>query len=270
MKKILVTGANKGIGLAIVEALLQRDDTFVYLGSRNLQRGAAARMDLVTDHPDWADRVWVVQLDVTHPASVSAAAASLDGLYGVVNNAGMAAYEMDRVLAVNVHGLRNVSEAFLPKLAEGGRIVQISSASGPNFVAELSAEDQAAFTDPAITREAFDALLATWAEKTQNAYGLSKALVNAYTLLLARENPDTPINACTPGFIETDLTRPFAHAQGKTPEDMGMKAPSAGTRSTLTLLFEELDGNGRYYGSDGLRSPMHRYRSPGSPAYTGD
>jgi hypothetical protein len=51
---------------------------------------------------------------------------------------------------------------------------------------------------------------------------------------------------------------------------MGMKPPSAGTRSPMFLLFGELDGNGRYYGSDALRSPLDRYRDPGTPAYTGD
>ena len=36
------------------------------------------------------------------------------------------------------------------------------------------------------------------------------------------------------------------------------------------LLFEQLEGNGRYYGSDGRRSPLDRYRAPGTPAYAGD
>jgi carbonyl reductase 1 len=35
------------------------------------------------------------------------------------------------------------------------------------------------------------------------------------------------------------------------------------------LLFGELEGNGRYYGSDGLRSPLDRYRAPGSEAFDG-
>lgn len=96
--------------------------------------------------------------------------------------------------------------------------------------------------------------------------GLSKACANAYTALLAREHPELSINACTPGFIETDLTRSLtAH---KSAAELGMKTPSEGARSTLHLLFAELEGSGRYYGSDCKRSPLDRYRAPGSLEYT--
>ncbi len=58
MRRILVTGANKGIGLAIVTALLDDyDDTFVLLGSRNLERGRSAASGLVDTHPTWSERL---------------------------------------------------------------------------------------------------------------------------------------------------------------------------------------------------------------------
>ena len=101
-------------------------------------------------------------------------------------------------------------------------------------------------------------------------YGLSKACTNTYTLLLAREHPRLRINACTPGFIETDMTRRMAESQGKSPAELGMKPPSAGAKAPMFLLFGEPEGNGRYYGSDAQRSPLDRYRAPGSPPYTGD
>ena len=101
------------------------------------------------------------------------------------------------------------------------------------------------------------------------AYGLSKALLNAYTLALAREYPRLVVNACSPGYIETDLTRPWAEASGKTPESMGMKPPEAGALAPVKLMLGEAVGSGRYYGSDGLRSPMDKYRSPGDPEYEG-
>ena len=101
-------------------------------------------------------------------------------------------------------------------------------------------------------------------------YGLSKALANLYTLLLAREHPNLSVNACTPGFIETDLTRHYAASQGKSAAELGMKPPAAGTKAPMHLLFDELDGTGRYYGSDAARSPLDRYRSPGTAPYTGD
>jgi NAD(P)-dependent dehydrogenase (short-subunit alcohol dehydrogenase family) len=103
-----------------------------------------------------------------------------------------------------------------------------------------------------------------------NPYGLSKACANSYTMLLAREHPGLRINACTPGFIETDMTRKYALSQGKAPAELGMKPPSAGARAAMFLLFGEPEGNGRYYGSDGQRSPLDRYRAPGDPPFTGD
>ena len=103
-----------------------------------------------------------------------------------------------------------------------------------------------------------------------NPYGMSKACANLYTLTLARAHPEMRINACTPGFIDTDLARPYAVSQNKTPAELGMKPPSEGTRSAMHLLFAALEGNGRYYGSDAKRSPLDRYRSPGDPEYAGD
>lgn len=102
-----------------------------------------------------------------------------------------------------------------------------------------------------------------------SAYGLSKALLNAYTLVLARELDSPKVNACTPGFIETDMTRPFANQRGVTPEEMGMKSPEAGTRSSIHLLFGDIPTSGWYFGSDAERSPLDRYRSPGDPPYDG-
>ena len=78
MRRILVTGANKGIGLAITTAILERDtDTSVLLGSRNLERGRAARALILEDHPQWALRLEVLELDVSSNASVEQAAGIL-------------------------------------------------------------------------------------------------------------------------------------------------------------------------------------------------
>ena len=49
---------------------------------------------------------------------------------------------------------------------------------------------------------------------------------------------------------------------------MGAKTPDEGTVSPCRLLFDDnLEGNGRYYGSDALRSPLDQARSPGDPEY---
>jgi len=289
MRRILVTGGNKGIGLAIVSAILaEHDDTFVFLGARDLGRGRSARERLVGAQPTWTDRVEVLELDVSRDASVNEAFRSIrerDGgpLYAVVNNAGVgaAAKDLASVFAVNTFGVRRVCEAALPLLdPERGRIVNITSAAGPSFVANCSPERQRFLTDPniewsSLARFMDECLALTGKEAFAaaglgdgDAYGLSKACANAYTLCLARQNPKLRVNACTPGFIETDMTRGYAESQGKTPAELGMKTPSEGARSAMFLLFGEPEGNGRYYGSDGLRSPLDRYRSPGTPAYS--
>ncbi len=288
MRRILVTGANKGIGQAIAKAILEEhDDTFVYLGSRDAERGRAAAASLPRG------RVEVVALDVAADASVAAAAKEVaksaggEKLYAVVNNAGIgtgAGAGLAGTLEVNTLGVHRVCEAFLPLLdPERGRIVNITSASGPNFVATCSAEMKRFFLDPQATwprlRALVDECLAMDGDKAAFAarglgdgspYGLSKALTNTYTMVLAREHPKLRVNACTPGFIETDLTRHYVESQGKPAAELGMKPPSAGARAAMHLLFAELEGNGRYYGSDAQRSPLDRYRSPGSPPYTGD
>ena len=65
MRKILVTGANKGIGFALVRRLLSEyTDTFVYLGSRDISRGEAAIKSLIGESDSWAARLQFIHLEV--------------------------------------------------------------------------------------------------------------------------------------------------------------------------------------------------------------
>lgn len=294
---VLVTGGNKGIGYAICERLLaEHADTHVFLGARDAARGQAAADKLGASA---AGRVAFVQIDVGSDASVSAAAEALkaklggEKLYGIVHNAGLfTGSKLSEVLSVNVRGPMRVTRAFEPLLrAEGGRVVVVSSASGPNFVAASKVpETVARLTDAKLSlaqasamADECEALAAAGADGSaflakgygsgmmgeMEGYGLSKALVNAYTLALAHERPALLVSACTPGFIETDLTRGFAIAQGQTPQEMGMKSPHEGASAPLHCLIAELPGSGLYWGSDCKRSPLHKYRGPGEPEYTG-
>ena len=286
---ILITGANKGIGLALVAAVLEaRDDAVVLLGSRSLSRGESAREGLIASEPAWAERVVVVQLDVGDDDSVRAAARAVaercapGALYGIVNNAGVGFGELTarEVLNVNARGPRRVCEAFASLLAADGRVVNVSSAAGPSFIAGCSPARKKALTDPEVTWDAVESQMAEFlavheaggdldaAGFADSVYGLSKACLNAYTMELARAWPKRTVNACTPGFIETDMTRGFATSRGVTPADVGMKPPKEGTRAPMHLLFGEPGGSGWYFGSDAVRSPIDRYRSPGDPPYT--
>lgn len=79
------------------------------------------------------------------------------------------------------------------------------------------------------------------------------------------------VNACSPGFIVTDLTNHMMLAYGKSPAEAGALPPAQGTVAIDFLLFDEsVCGGGLYYGSDAKRSPLHAYRSPGTAPYTGD
>ena len=65
MKRVLITGANKGIGLATVKKLLESfSDTYVLLGSRDFKKGKQALETLLKSSPKFKERVNLIQLDV--------------------------------------------------------------------------------------------------------------------------------------------------------------------------------------------------------------
>ncbi len=281
MRRTLVTGANKGIGFAIAERILEEhDDTFVFLGSRDRSRGEVAAEKI--GRPD---RLEVIEIDVASNASVEAAAKAVrdtcagESLYGIVNNAGigLGSADLKSVFDVNTRGIYRVCTALIPDLADGGRIVNITSASGPMYVAECGAEYQRFFTREDISWAEIERLMkdaesiagdaAAFESRglgTGAPYGLSKACANSCTMHFARECPQFVINAVTPGFIATDLTRVYEKERGATVEEMGGKTPREGATAPLFLLFGDPEGSGHYYGSDSKRSPLDRYRAPGT------
>ena len=292
MRWVLVTGANKGIGLAIVEKLLQDfNDVSVFLGSRSVERGKAAIASLPSA---CQDRVQLVEIDVASNDSIVEAAKTVKSilgdseLYGVVNNAGIWHAPLAEVLKVNVWAIKHMMDSFVPLIrSHNGRIVNVTSASGPMFVAGCSSERQMQLIDADISWEAIESLLnqcSSLKEDDEEAfkqlgfpsdkYGLSKALANALTLWAAKKYPNLSVNSCTPGFIETDLTRPFAAQRNTSIKAMGAKPPSEGAFAPVTLLMrdessDDVGKTGRYYGSDAKRSPLHKYRGPGEPEFDG-
>ena len=295
MKRILITGANKGIGLATAKKLLESyNETYVLLGTRDLNKGSQAMKSLSNVNPEFKDRIHLLQIDVEQDDSVNLAAEEVGEtfgktqgtLYGIVNNAGIgnSVDNLEKILQVNTHGPKRICDAFIPLLnSSQGRIVNVTSASGPTFVSGSSDETKKLLTNPAITwteiqdymDKCVDAstnndIISDNVSSIDSAYGLSKACTNAYTIFLARQHPNIKVNACTPGFIETDMTRHMAVSGGKTPAEMGMLSPEEGTSASLFLLMGNPEASGYYYGSDCLRSPLDRYRSPGDPPYNGD
>ncbi len=248
---------------------------------------------LLEQDSSWSSRLATLPIDVSSEASVAAARDALAQrfaeesapLYALVNNAGigLGSNDVAAVLQVNTHGVKRVCDAFLPLLQHPGRVVTVSSASAPNFVSQCAGPRQQFFIDATQEWGAIATLIDQVVEhqhdpgKLQalglgelNAYGFSKACASLYTLGLARQYPQLLINACTPGYIETDLTRPQAERRGLSPAELGMKPTEQGTVAILHLLFSDAIDTGHYYGSDARRSPLDRYRAPGTPEYSGD
>ena len=121
-KTVLITGANRGIGQALVDEALRRGARRVYAGSRH-----------PITHPD--ERVTPVVLDVTDTDQIRSVADQVQSLDVLVNNAGIALYDnlsdrsiLEQHLAVNLFGPYEVIQAFLPQLTESrGAIVNNTS-----------------------------------------------------------------------------------------------------------------------------------------------
>jgi NAD(P)-dependent dehydrogenase (short-subunit alcohol dehydrogenase family) len=119
---VLVTGANRGIGRALVEEALRRGAKRVYAGTRQ-----------PLAHSD--GRVTPLTLDVTNAAQIQGAVERVESLDILINNAGLALYDdlsdraaIEQSLAVNLFGTNAVTQAFLPLLtASRGAIVNVLS-----------------------------------------------------------------------------------------------------------------------------------------------
>jgi NAD(P)-dependent dehydrogenase (short-subunit alcohol dehydrogenase family) len=121
-RAVLVTGANRGIGRALVEEALRRGAKRVYAGTRQ-----------PLTHSD--ERVTPLTLDVTNAAQIQAAVENVESLDILINNAGVDLYgdisdraALERHLAVNLFGTHGVTQAFVPLLTRSrGAIVNVLS-----------------------------------------------------------------------------------------------------------------------------------------------
>jgi NAD(P)-dependent dehydrogenase (short-subunit alcohol dehydrogenase family) len=175
-KVILVTGANRGIGQALVEEALRRGAKRVYAGTRG-----------AFQHPD--KRVTPLTMDVTSSSQIQQAVNEVSTLDVLINNAGIAIYDdlgnpdvVQQHLAVNLFGPLNVTRAFLPllKRSQGAVVNNLSMVA----LASL----------PVIS-----------------AYSISKAaafnMTQAMRALLARQG--ITVHGVVLGPIDTDMNRGF-------------------------------------------------------------
>jgi NAD(P)-dependent dehydrogenase (short-subunit alcohol dehydrogenase family) len=173
-KTILVTGAGRGIGKALVDEALSRGAKRIYAGTRQ-----------PLTHAD--ERVTPLTLDVTDAGQIAAASETVGALDVLINNAGVYGYEdladragLERQLEVNLFGPYGVIQALLPRLAESkGAIVNVLS------------------------------LAAVAAVPISPAYSISKAaafsLTQSLRATLAGQGVD--VYAVLPGPVDTDMVR---------------------------------------------------------------
>ncbi|XP_053420181.1 carbonyl reductase [NADPH] 3 isoform X2 [Nycticebus coucang] len=191
----LVTGANKGIGLAIARDLCRQFSGDVVLTARDAARGQAAVQQLQAE--GLSPRFH--QLDIDNPQSVRALRDFLRREYGglnvLVNNAG---------------------------IAFKGRVVNISSLQGIKALENCSEDLQEKFRCETLTEEDLVDLMKKFVEDTKNevheregwpdsAYGVSKLGVTVLSRILARRLDEKRkadrilLNACCPGWVKTDM-----------------------------------------------------------------
>lgn len=202
-KTVLITGANRGIGLALTREYLSHGGYRVFAAARKPEEATQLHA-LQKEHPG---RLEIVKLDVTDTTSARQAAATVAAREGVIdvliNNAAVGDVKdgtleeldpdaMVRLLEINVCGPLRVTKAMLDLLRQssGAKVVNITSGLGA-----------------VSTRAGCDSL----------AYGSSKAALNYVTRSLAfdLQRYGMIVAAITPGWVRTDMGGPKAPLEAK-------------------------------------------------------
>lgn len=225
MAVAFITGANRGIGLALVKAYAgRRDKVFAAV------RHTSDRTDLdafAAKHPNWVE---VIEMDVANPAEIGRVRRKLEAepIDVLINNAGVSgpehqsATDMDYdgladALAVNSIAPLRIANAFLPNVkAAKGKIVTLSSQMG------------------SVQSPASDSL----------AYRVSKAAVNKLMRGLAAElKPQgVPVLIVHPGWVKTDMGGEGAHLS---PEESAAQMLKLIDKLDLSSTGKFLAWNGR-------------------------
>jgi len=247
MRVFLVTGSNKGIGKSIVKLLLQHEEKkIVYLTSRNPALGTKSVEELAAQgfHAKYH------QLDITDKSSIEVLRDYLvkehGGLDVLVNNAGIAyksastspfSEQAEVTNRCNFFGTLDVCEVLFPILRENARVVNVSSLVSERAFMRLSEEWKQKFSSPELTMDTLknyinEFIAAAREDKVEEcgfpktAYGISKVGVSFMSILqqkiLDLQGKGVVVNACCPGFVNTDMTS----GHGRLTTDEGADTPT--------------------------------------------
>ncbi|MEP6862363.1 MAG: SDR family NAD(P)-dependent oxidoreductase [Deltaproteobacteria bacterium] len=211
-KTALITGGNRGIGQQVAR-VLATDGWDVLIGARDRAKGDAAAARL---RKDTGGRLKGVAIDVTDEASLATAIQKLrDGavkIAALVNNAGVygASSGLAQTIETNFFGPLRMTLAALPLLRDGATITNVTSGLGA--LANLDPAHRKVLADPALTRDALvthvhDFMRGGGKGWGTDAYGVSKAALNALTRIFAAELAprEIRVNATDPGWVRTDM-----------------------------------------------------------------
>ncbi|KAJ9660961.1 hypothetical protein H2201_006689 [Coniosporium apollinis] len=266
-----VTGANKGIGLAIVRQLAlqypksayNNGPLLIYLTARDKSRGEEALKNIHNDAELKKAKALAAdggltdvkfhELDIDSTDSIRSFASFLkkehpQGVDFVINNAAIAMTGFDsnivkKTLQVNYYGTLEATQDFLPLIRDGGRLVNVASMSGhlSKYSPAIRERFLSAKSVPEITKlmEDFKAAVAAGNEKQQGwpsaAYAVSKAGIIGMTRAVAEEEKGRGrgvlVNSCCPGYVKTDMTR-----------GGGAKTPDQGAQTPVMLAIGDIGG----------------------------
>lgn len=260
-KRIVVTGVASGIGRAAVEALHASDAVVVGIDVRETSAGSIEEFH---------------RADLGDPASIAQAAAAIRGpIHALCNVAGIpGTFPAEQVLAVNVLGLRALTEALLPNVERGGSIVNVASCAGAGWRLRYhEIRDLLATPDMAAGRD----WTRTHPRTDSDAYDFGKEVVVVYSKLLsatAGRERGIRVNSVSPGAVETPILKDFYASMDNEVLDMikdycGRNAEPAEIASAIVFLASnasawingldlQIDGGGEAgFDVGALRHPLH-------------
>ena len=273
---VVVTGANRGIGQGISKLLAEtqhRRPLCIYATSRSgIDLGIQALSP---------NEIRYSKLDISDISSVITFITSTlreDGKIDVlINNAGVNNNSKEtpelaeQTIDLNYHGTKNMCQLFLTegkmRTTPDSRIVNVSSTASSlsNYEPSIQSRFRSAQSISDIDALAQEYVSARKSQNQEavgfgapsNSYQVSKALVNALTVVLSGENESVAVNCCCPGWVDSDM----GNLIGKPPKTL-----EEGARIPVRLAIGDLGENGnenggletgngeilsgRYYGND--------------------